>query len=722
MMIFKNKLYLLLCLFIASTNIFAQPLNPIENISPLPVTFDNQSVIVNGERLLLISGAVHYPRATPDMWPHILEESKAAGINCIETYVFWEGHERVKGEYDFSGRYNLPLFLEMCKNEGLYVILRVGPYICAEWNNGGLPWWIIKVPGLTTRTWNKPYMKIVERWVMDLGQKMNKYLITNGGPIILVQMENEYNNVAARYGDDGQRYLKWSEELGEKARFNVPMLMCEGASDSSIETLNGNSVWKRVRELHLKRPVQPALWTENYTGWYDIWGENHKTRKTEEICTEVMRFFAVGGAGVNYYMWFGGTNFERNAMYLQTTSYDYDAPIDEYGLPTEKMEKLKALNLCLLTSQQVLLEGERLPVEKIIQNGEIVGEIRRIRWHEQEIVFIFNDIDTDININFYDNPLKISPHNGAILKKTDNKFELKYKSGEIPEHHVRIESILSNITLKWSTIQDSSIFLNDSITFEKISLPHNMLKITCDETDYGWYKTTFHTKENGEVMLSVRVADRLSIWLDGNFVTTIPEKLVENRRLSDNYQLGEIDSQKFSVGIPINIKPGEHKLLLLVSSLGMIKGDWMIDLPQSEEKKGLLSQVYINDKKIKSSWSFSPAMFGEREIYYSNIYKETKWHPISKVQPFSWYKAIFFIDKKQIVGDPWMLDATGLGKGMIWINGKCIGRYWQNNGPQQFYHKPKSWLNLGENKLVILEEEENTPLKVKLLRRHKVNL
>ncbi len=179
------------------------------------ITADQRSLIINGQRQLIFSGAVHYPRSTPAMWPQILRESKRAGLNCIETYVFWEGHEPQEGLYDFTGRYNLGHFLDLCQAEGLYAILRIGPYICAEWNFGGLPWWLVAREGMVTRTYNKPFMDAMGRWVHVLLEQVGDRQITQGGPIILAQMENEYDNVKPRYGEDGQRYLAWSGELGK---------------------------------------------------------------------------------------------------------------------------------------------------------------------------------------------------------------------------------------------------------------------------------------------------------------------------------------------------------------------------------------------------------------------------------------------------------------------------------------------------------------------------
>jgi beta-galactosidase len=688
--------------------------------TPPAITYDGRSLIINGKRTLLISGAMHYPRSTPDMWPQMLKQSKAAGLNCIETYVFWEGHERQEGKYDFSERFNLPLFLDLCKQNDLYVILRVGPYVCAEWNYGGLPWWMAGRPGLVTRTWNKPYMDAMERWVMELGRQVASRQIDRGGPIILVQMENEYNNVARRYGSDGQKYLAWAEALGHRAGFEVPMIMCEGASPSSIETLNGNSVWKRIEGLHKRRPEQPALWTENWVAWYDIWADRHHTRDVGEVAVEILRFFAAGGAGVNYYMWHGGTNFGRTAMYLGTTSYDYDAPLDEYGLPASSLGHLKMLHACLQQNASVILEGSRSPVESIKQDGNEVAQVRAITSAQGELAFVFNSVNRPAKVKVRGVELTLSPKGTAVLEKSGSTFKIAYRSWDLPELKPQLTFEPAKVDLHWSTrAEPLPLGTVGDARLKPVELPHNMLDQTRDETDYGWYRTVVTRTKDGEVTLAARVSDRLSVWVNGRFMGTVPDRLPENRKLSSPYVSSENDPQRFSLQIKVPLKAGKNELLLLVSTLGMIKGDWMIDLPMSEERQGLLSPVYLDGRPIDQPWSFAAGMEGERQRWYlPEAADATAWKPMGQPARLSWYRSSFTLSAQQIAGDPWMLDADGLGKGSIWINGRNIGRYWQAAGPQRYYHLPASWLKEGENRLVILEENLGTPARVQLLRRH----
>ena len=406
------------------------------------ITYDGRSLIINGKRELIVSGAIHYPRSTPAMWPRLLRESRKAGLNCIETYVFWGRHERQEGQYDFTGRLDLRRFIKLCQAEGLYVILRIGPYICAETNFGGLPWWLVTKPGLVTRTWNEPFMTAMARWVHTLMAQVGDLQVTQGGPIILAQMENEYKNVAARYGRDGDRYLAWSGKLGREAGIRVPLVMCWGAPKTGknlIETHNGFSVWQYVAETLMKeRPHQPALWTENWPGWYDVWNQPHHLRRADEIAYEVLRFFAIGGTGVNYYMWHGGTNFGRDAMYLQTTSYDFDAPLDEYGLATTKSEHLKRLHEFFHAHADFFLEGRRGRPE-VLRRGEngadvILYPFRRGR---RELTIAVNATAEMSKVIVGGVTVSLAPHTAAAVLTAGGQGRVVYHTAAAPARPIR---------------------------------------------------------------------------------------------------------------------------------------------------------------------------------------------------------------------------------------------------------------------------------------------
>src|SRR5450432_1987095 len=329
------------------------------------VSYDSRAVTIDGKRTLLLSGAIHYPRSTPALWPELMQRSREAGLNTIETYVFWNLHEAQRGVFDFSERLDLLHFCKVAQEYGLYVILRVGPYICAETNYGGLPAWLRDVPAIQMRTFNQPFMHEMERWVHMVIEYLDPMFVSNGGPIILLQLENEYNNISAQYGVEGQRYLQWVSDLANKLDLGIPSIMCLGAAPGSLETINSFYGHVQIDEHRSRHPDQPALWTEDWPGWYDTFGYAHRTRSAEDCAYAVARFIAAGGTGVNYYMWHGGTNFERSAMYLQTTSYDFDAPLNEYGLPTTKAQHLAHLHSILHEYADVLVMQERATAQML---------------------------------------------------------------------------------------------------------------------------------------------------------------------------------------------------------------------------------------------------------------------------------------------------------------------------------------------------------------------
>ncbi|CAF0987950.1 unnamed protein product [Adineta ricciae] len=210
---------------------------------------------------MLISGAIHYSRSTPGMWPYIMKMAKNQGLNTIQTYVFWNIHEYKQGVLDFSGRANLSRFLEEAATTGLFVNLRIGPYICAEWNYGEMPVWINQIPNISIRSNNDPWKNIMRRFILNLIDYITPYLAKNGGPIILAQIENEY-------GTPDFDYVKWCGDLvrNELASTEIIWIMCNGyAANSTIETCNScNCLDDGWIDRHpYTYPGQPMLFTED---------------------------------------------------------------------------------------------------------------------------------------------------------------------------------------------------------------------------------------------------------------------------------------------------------------------------------------------------------------------------------------------------------------------------------------------------------------------------
>ncbi len=305
------------------------------------------SFIRDGKPIQIISGAVHYFRNMPDTWRDIFLKLKAMGCNCVETYCAWNMHEKVPGEYDFTGNLDIARFIETARELDLMVIVRPGPYICAEWEFGGLPWWIQCHENMEIRCMNPEYIQCFDRYLDQLCQQIRPLLCTNGGPVIMVQCENEYGY----YGDD-RAYLNYLKEGFIRRGIDVPLFTSDGSSktnlldgsiDGCLATLNfGSQVEERFQAHDALYPDMPKMCMEMWNGWFDAWGdEKHHTTSAEEYAQTVDDMLRRGS--VNMYMFIGGTNFGFTAGANHTdrflpdvTSYDYDALLTECGDITPK--------------------------------------------------------------------------------------------------------------------------------------------------------------------------------------------------------------------------------------------------------------------------------------------------------------------------------------------------------------------------------------------------
>ena len=303
--------------------------------------------VKDGKPIKLISGAVHYFRNMPDTWEDIFMKMKAMGCNCVETYCAWNMHEKVPGEYDFTGNLNIAKYIETAQKVGLMVIVRPGPYICAEWEFGGLPWWIQADEDMEIRCMNEKYIERFDLYLDKLCAEIKPYLTTNGGSVIMVQCENEYGY----YGDD-KEYLNYLKQGFIDRGIDVPLFTSDGTSksdllDGTIEgclpTLNfGSRVEENFKAHDELFPDTPKMCMEMWNGWFDAWGDDkHHTTSAEDYAKVVDDMLTRGS--LNMYMFIGGTNFgftsganhyERFAP--DVTSYDYDAMLTECGDITPK--------------------------------------------------------------------------------------------------------------------------------------------------------------------------------------------------------------------------------------------------------------------------------------------------------------------------------------------------------------------------------------------------
>ena len=354
-------------------------------------TIKDGEFCLNGEPFKIYSGAMHYFRTLPEYWEDRLLKLKLAGFNTVETYVCWNLHEPKKGEYNFSGLVDIVRFIETAKKVGLYAIVRPGPYICAEWEFGGFPAWLLKDKNIELRCNNELYLSHVRDYFEKLFDVLRPHLITNGGNIIAMQIENEYGS----YGND-KKYLealkKMYADLGvDVLTFTSDGTWCNmlsgGTIDGVLPTLNfGSRTASAFGALEPFGKV-PKMCMEFWCGWFDHWGEKHHTRGADSTLKEIEEFLKQG-ASFNMYMFHGGTNFGFNAgsnhnkgFAPTVTSYDYCAPLTEWGDYTETYHKIRKL----------LCEKQNIPLTELPPSPEMqnVGKVAL-----DEKAYLFENLDS----------------------------------------------------------------------------------------------------------------------------------------------------------------------------------------------------------------------------------------------------------------------------------------------------------------------------------------
>ncbi|MFD3656698.1 beta-galactosidase family protein [Streptomyces sp. NPDC058620] len=306
---------------------------------------DNAGFLLDGQPFRILSGGLHYFRVHPEQWADRLRKARLMGLNTIETYVPWNLHQPRPDQFRMDGSLDLPRFLQLAADEGLHVLLRPGPYICAEWEGGGVPSWLLAEPGIRLRSRDPRFLTAVDDYFARLLTPLRPYLASNGGPVLAVQVENEYG----AYGDD-TAYLEHLAGTLRGCGVDVPLFTCDQPADLERGSLPGvlatanfgsRSSWN-LAELRAQRPEGPLMTAEFWIGWFDRWGGYHIVRDAAQAASELDELLA-SGASVNFYMFHGGTNFgftnganDKHTYRPTVTSYDYDAPLDEAGDPTEK--------------------------------------------------------------------------------------------------------------------------------------------------------------------------------------------------------------------------------------------------------------------------------------------------------------------------------------------------------------------------------------------------
>lgn len=315
-------------------------------------TVGDKTFLLNGKPFVVKAAELHYPRIPRPYWEHRIKMCKALGMNTVCLYVFWNIHEQQEGKFDFTGNNDVAEFCRLAQRNGLYVIVRPGPYVCAEWEMGGLPWWLLKKKDIRLREPDPYFMERVKLFERKVGEQLASLTIQNGGPIIMVQVENEYGS----YGEN-KAYVSAIRDIVRQSGFDkVTLFQCDWASnfeknglDDLVWTMNfgtGADIDQQFRRLGELRPNAPQMCSEFWSGWFDKWGARHETRPAKAMVKGIDEMLSKG-ISFSLYMAHGGTSFGHWAganspgFAPDVTSYDYDAPINEYGQATPKYWELR---------------------------------------------------------------------------------------------------------------------------------------------------------------------------------------------------------------------------------------------------------------------------------------------------------------------------------------------------------------------------------------------
>ncbi|MDR6144018.1 beta-galactosidase [Microbacterium foliorum] len=313
---------------------------------------DDETFLLDGAPFRVVSGALHYFRVHPDQWADRIEMGRLMGLNTIETYIPWNAHSKTRGAFDTTGGLDLGRFLDLVSKAGLHAIVRPGPYICAEWDGGGLPAWLLTDPAVRPRSSEPRYFEAVTEYLEAALAVVVPRQIDAGGPVILMQVENEYG----AYGDDAD-YLRALTEVYRRNGVTVPLTTVDQPRDGMLSRGNipgllatgsfGSRVGERLSALREHQPAGPLMCSEFWCGWFDHWGGFHHVTDAEESARSLDSLLGAG-ASVNIYMLHGGTNFgltnganDKGVYQPTVTSYDYDAPLDEAGRPTAKFWRFR---------------------------------------------------------------------------------------------------------------------------------------------------------------------------------------------------------------------------------------------------------------------------------------------------------------------------------------------------------------------------------------------
>ncbi len=557
--------------------------------------------LLNGEPFVVKAAELHYPRIPREYWEHRIQMTKALGMNTICLYIFWNIHEPDEGQFEFTGNNDVAAFCRLARKHGMHVIVRPGPYVCAEWEMGGLPWWLLKKSDIKLRD-NDPYfLERTQLFMNEVSKQLADLQITRGGNIIMFQVENEYG----AYGTNKEYVANIRDIVRDAGLDEVPLFQCDwnsnfenNALDDLLWTINfgtGANIEDQFRRLKELRPESPLMCSEFWSGWFDHWGAKHETRSAEALVAGLKEMLDQN-ISFSLYMTHGGTSFGHwgGANFPNfsptTTSYDYDAPINEYGRATEKYYQVRRL------LEQYLPEGEQLP--------PVPDSIPTISIPEFEL------------------------NENAVL--FDN----------LPEP-VRSEEVKS-----------------------------------MEYFEQGWGSILYRTKLKESAARQTLVITEANDWT---------QVFINGERIA---ALSRLKGEGSAVLPPV--KEGDV-LDILVEAMGRMNfGKGIYDWKGITEKVELVTEDGTTELKGWEVYNIPvDYAFAKNKTYREEA--NTAGHP-------AYYRGTFTLDE---TGDTF-LDMRNWSKGMVWVNGYAIGRYW-HIGPQQALYVPGCWLKKGKNEVIVLD-------------------
>jgi beta-galactosidase len=575
--------------------------------------------LLDGEPYRVLSGAIHYFRVHPDLWADRIRKAKLMGLNTVETYVAWNAHEASPGEFDFTGGLDLGRFLDLVAAEGMHAVVRPGPYICAEWTNGGLPYWLFTDGTVGIRRDEPQFLAAVSRYLDALAPILVPRQIDAGGPIVLVQVENEYG----AYGSDPV-YLTKLEAMHRAIGLTVPFTSVDQPmgtmlEDGSLPSLHktgsfGSRSESRLARLRQAQPTGPLMCSEFWDGWFDSWGEHHHTTSASDSAADLDVLLAAGGS-VNVYMFHGGTNFgftnganDKGVYRPIATSYDYDAPLDEAGRPTAKFHAFRSVI-------------ERYaPVPPLPASMQPGGSGRLTDGQE-----------------------------ARLAPATDLAVQL--------DRSAALRRLLPQLT-SWTTHETTP-------TFDELGAA----------SGFVLYRTEVDLPAGGVLTVGGEVRDRVLVSVDGRSVGVL-----------------EREHHDRAIALP----PVTGTLELLVEDQGRVDYGTRIGEP-----KGLIGGVAVDGVPL-SRWTASPLAFDPMPTAALDVLRALE--PVRSsgaADVLAGPVVALGSFELDVVSDRY-LALDGFRKGVAWVNGFCLGRYW-SRGPQQTLAVPGPVLRAGRNEVVVFE-------------------